>query len=133
MRVCLEHGRKNATPGGRYGGRNGAATQVTIAIEGWDRAKTIFSDRPPRQDCRWHRSHFSPPSIAPSALELRKPPGSKPFPPEAAARRSRWAESHSARSQKGARRRTRAETPNPAPPTLAAVAPAAQRARSRQA
>jgi hypothetical protein len=55
---------------------NGAATQVTIVTEGWDRAKTIFSDRPPRQDCRWHRSRFSPLSFALAAGSRRGQPGS---------------------------------------------------------
>ena len=51
------------------------ATTCAIVIEGWDRAKTIFSDRPPRRGYRWHRSRFSPPSFAQAAGLRRGQPG----------------------------------------------------------
>jgi hypothetical protein len=54
-----------------------AATRVTIVTEGWDRARTTFSDRPPRRGCRWHRSRFSPPSFAQAVGLRRGPPGSR--------------------------------------------------------
>jgi hypothetical protein len=52
------------------------ATTCAIVIEGWDRAKTIFSDRPRLRGCHWHRSRFSPPSFAQAVGLRREPPGS---------------------------------------------------------